>query len=281
MNKKMLQKIGLALIISFFALHIQAQKVKVNNTTKKGNSIVVEYEIKGAEFNQLFDVSLYVSRDGGNNFEGPMKSVTGDVGKNITPGEHSITWDVFKDVNSLEGNIVFDVKAVVIEQKVEKNLFVSWYGSLAAPLGVMVGKIGKTGWYGAIRTNFVGSADYTYSDDWDPEFGQAQYYVFNSTEKSSRFSITGGINRQFLRNFFVFAGAGYGSRKLLWQIDIYDYDSDSKSSDAYVENPDNSYSGLELEGGCMLKVNKLLFSLGLTNVGFKHTNIMTGVGLAF
>lgn len=277
-------------IISFIAVFLfvtglQAQKVKVANVQRNGNIINVTYKITEAKFNQVFDVSLYVSRDGGNTFTGPLQAVSGGVGKGILAGEHTIAWEVFKDVNSLEGDVVFDVKADVIEQRVYKEFFVSWCGNLDAPLGLMIGTIGKTGWYAAFRTTGLGSVktNYTYDgdDDWEPGFEQPRYYTFNNTEKTRRFSITAGLTNQMGRDFFIYTGAGYGIRKLLWQIDIYDYDTGNKTDNAYVEQPDYSYSGLELEGGFMVRMNSLLLSLGATTVNFKYSNILVGVGWAF
>ena len=272
----------LLIILMGISFCLKAQKVKNIEPIRQGNTIVVNYEITDAKFNQKFDVSLYVSRDGGKTFEGPMQSVTGDVGKGIRDGEHRIIWDVFKDVHSLDGNIVFDVKARVIEEKVPKEFMVSYMGSLDAPLGVTVGQLGKTGWYASVKTGTkFSSPEYSYGGEtWSPGFTEAQYYEFNTTEKIRRLSVTGGFTWQLGRNFFMYTGAGYGMKDLLWQMEIYEYGG-SQTDEEYVQHPDYSYSGVEAEAGFILRMGSLLLEAGATTVNFEYTNVTLGVGVAF
>ncbi len=284
MNHTIFQKV-VFVFIAFFVTHtVFAQKAEIIDVTRKGSKIEITYEISKAKYDQVFDVSLYVSKDGGNKFIGPLKAVSGDIGKSVLDGEHKISWTFLEDINSLEGDIVFDVRAKVIEPEVKKKLFVSWCGNMDSPIGIMVGSLGKTGFYGAFRTTGISKkkADYTYdTESWEPEFNQAQYYSFNDKELTRRFSVTGGITQQLGRDFFTYVGAGYGVKKLLWQIDIYDYGTGEKNDDAYVEQPDYSYSGLELEGGAMFRMGSLLISLGATTVNFEYSNVLVGVGWAF
>jgi hypothetical protein len=266
-----------------FSFCLEAQTVKNIEPVRSGNNIVVKYEIAGAKFNQEFDVSLYVSTDGGKTFTGPLKAVQGDVGEGIEGGEHQIIWDVFKEVNSLEGDVVFDVKARVIEEKIPKEFMVSFLGSLDAPLGLTVGQLGKTGWYVSAKTSMIfNGASYTYGGEaWDPGFESAQYYEFNDTENTRRLSITGGLTWQLGRKFFIFTGGGYGMKEHLWQMELYDYDTGSKTGEEYVKQPDYSYAGAELEAGFILRLGSFLLEGGATTVNFKYTNVTVGVGFAF
>jgi hypothetical protein len=275
----------LLLLILFmgFSFCLRAQQVKNIEPEREGNKIIVKYTISGAKFNQKFDVSLYVSRDGGQTFKGPLEAVSGDVGEGIREGEHRIVWDVFKDVHSLEGDVVFDVKARVIEEKVPKEFMVSYMGSLDAPLGVTVGQLGKTGWYASFKTGTnTTKPEYTYGGEtWNPGFSEAQYYQFNSTEDIRRLSITGGFTWQLGRNFFMYTGAGYGIKELHWQLDIYEYGGSSKTGEKYVKHPDYSYSGVEAEAGFILRMGSFLLEAGATTVNFNYTNVTLGAGLAF
>jgi len=282
--KKLVQIKILFLFLFFlsFSSTMNAQKIKNIEPVRNGNNIVVNYTLV-AKFNQKFNVSLYFSRDGGKTFEGPLEAVTGDVGKGIRAGQNKIIWDVFKDVYSLEGDIVFDVRAEVIEEEVSKQFVLSYSGSIDAPVGLTIAQVGKIGWYVSAKTGMnFSKPEYTYGgQDWDPGFESAQYYKFNSTEDLRRLSITGGITWQLGKNFFVYTGLGYGMKEHLWQMELYDYETDSKTGEEYVQQPDYTYTGLETEGGIMLKINKIFISAGVTSVSFKYTNLTFGIGWAF
>ena len=282
--KKLVQIKILFLFLFFlsFSSTMNAQKIKNIEPVRNGNNIVVNYTLV-AKFYQKFNVSLYFSRDGGKTFEGPLEAVTGDVGKGIRAGQNKIIWDVFKDVYSLEGDIVFDVRAEVIEEEVSKQFVLSYSGSIDAPVGLTIAQVGKIGWYVSAKTGMnFSKPEYTYGgQDWDPGFESAQYYKFNSTEDLRRLSITGGITWQLGKNFFVYTGLGYGMKEHLWQMELYDYETDSKTGEEYVQQPDYTYTGLEAEGGVMLRINKIFISAGVTSVSFKYTNVTFGIGWAF
>ena len=277
------KKMLLLIVLMGFSYCLEAQTVKNIEPVRSGNNMVINYKIAGAKFNQKFDVSLYVSTDGGNTFQGPLKAVQGDVGEGIQGGEHQIVWDVFKEVNSLEGEVVFDVKARVIEEKIPKEFMVSYLGSIDAPIGVTVGQLGKTGWYASVKTGLnFSKPEYTYGgESWNPGFTEAQYYEFNSTEDIRRLSITGGLTWQLGKNFFMYTGGGYGIKELLWQMEIYDYDTNDKTGEEYVRQPDYSYSGVEAEAGFILRMGSFLLEGGVTSVNFQYTNVTLGVGVAF
>ncbi|MEI8007030.1 MAG: hypothetical protein WCI48_12555, partial [Bacteroidota bacterium] len=61
------------------------QEVRNVISEVKDGIVTIHYSISG-KFYQIFNISIYVSRDGGNNFIGPLKEVTGDVGQNIKRG---------------------------------------------------------------------------------------------------------------------------------------------------------------------------------------------------
>ena len=112
------QKLIVLLIVFMgFSFCLKAQDVKNIESIRKDSTIVVKYEIVNTDFNQQFDVSLYVSRDGGQTYEGPLEAVSGDVGKGIREGKHRITWNAVKDINNLEDDIVFNVKADLIQYR--------------------------------------------------------------------------------------------------------------------------------------------------------------------
>jgi hypothetical protein len=290
-----------------FSLCLNAQEVKNVEAKRIGDKIVIKYEITDENPKQRYDVSLYVSRNGGKSFEGPLKNVIGHVGEGITPGQHQIVWDVYKDVNALQGDIVFDVKARLmqgntkkeqasnkteepsskkeISQKTKKAKAstISYFGSLDAPVGIALGNIGGIGWYVSMKTDMnFNKPKHTYGgDSWYPDLNGPKYYEFNNTKKIRRTSITGGATWQLGKDFFVYTGAGYGIKELLWQINIYDYSTNLKKGEEYVKQPDYSYSGLEAEAGFILRMNSFLLEAGATTVNFNYMNFTLGVGLAF
>ncbi len=81
------------------AIASYGQRITNIEPEKQGNKIIVHYDIRGARFNEHFNVSLYVSKNGGKTFQGPLEAVSGDIGKGIQEGtDKKIVWDVFKDV---------------------------------------------------------------------------------------------------------------------------------------------------------------------------------------
>jgi hypothetical protein len=286
------------LIILSLLIYTAAYTQKVIDVTpiQDNNQMVVKYKIVESSSNQKFNVSLYVSIDGGVSYKGPLKSVTGDVGEGIIAGENTIIWDIFKDVDDLKGSVVFDIRAIPVEtfakgietdiksekrQKVKKKFFISYMGSTNAPIGLSIGQLGKTGWYGSFKMSaFQKQPEYVYEgDSWPPSVGSSEHYDFNNTREVRKLSVTLGLTQQLGTNAFWYIGGGYGVKQQIWQIDTYVYNDIIES--AYVENPEKSYSGFELESGFTIRMSKILLSAGFTNINFKSTKLTFGLGLNF
>lgn len=88
----------------------QIENLRIKTFEDKVN---VVYDLTHEKAGQLFDVKLLCSNNGGQSFDIPVKSVSGNCGKNIEGGKDKIIiWDVLKDQKSLEGdNYVFKVIA--------------------------------------------------------------------------------------------------------------------------------------------------------------------------
>jgi hypothetical protein len=271
--------------ILFFGTTIIANAQSVSNIepVQSGNKISISYSINDANFSQTFDVSLYVSNDGGKNFQGPVKSVSGDVGVVLTGGSKTILWDVFKDDISIEGDLVFDVRIKVIEEKIKKKLFVAFSGNSSAPLGFSIGQIGKTGWYFTARLNlnFSLSPKYECDDEKLTNYSGESYYSFDGKSKIARYSFTGGITFQTGKNVYFYAGGGYGTNDLLWHINEYDYTTDSKTGDDYAKNVNYSYSGIEAEAGMIINAGSFVFSAGASSQSFKRLDGNFSIGFTF
>ena len=98
-------------IVLFFICPLIYFAQKVNNVeaSQQGQNIVVTYDL---ETEQPCTINLFISTNGGNTWQGPLKQVQGQVGPNIKTGTNSITLFVLTEFNELRGdNILFKVDA--------------------------------------------------------------------------------------------------------------------------------------------------------------------------
>jgi len=98
-------------IVLFFICPLIYFAQKVNNVeaSQLGQNIVVTYDL---ESEQPCTINLFISTNGGNIWQGPLKQVQGQVGPNIKSGQNSITLFVLNEFNELRGdNIRFKVDA--------------------------------------------------------------------------------------------------------------------------------------------------------------------------
>ena len=280
----------LFLFVIFSTHNLFSQQVTNVNSQLSGNTIVIDYTLTGAKFNQKFNIQLYVSMDGGKTFKGSMKAVSGSVGKNIKSGNHKIFWDPYKDVNSLDGDIVFDVRAEIINQKIEKHFFVHYTGNYSlrnsnysAPIGLCIGQIGKVGWYVSARLNTTAfkSTDYDFDGTDVVGYNKVLYYEYDNDYKYPSFEALGGITIQTGWNFFLYAGIGYGYQEYYWHINEYDYETNDIESNSYLNYTDYSTTGIAAEAGFILKAKAVSFNLGMSTLNFSYSNIVFGIGLNF
>ena len=260
-----------------------SQKVTNIKAQLTGNKINVSYNITGAKFNQEFNVSLYVSRDNGKSWQGPLKQVEGDVGKGIKGGACIITWDMMKEMPMTREELVFDIRAEIISEEIKKSFFVEYVGNLITPIGVRAGILGKTGFYveGRISPRFSTQGSYTYTGDLIDDYNQPGYYEFSGNTTYAAISALGGITFQPASNVFLYAGVGYGSQKYLAEVNEYSYDNNTKTGTNWAENTENSYSGIELGAGVILKFGNIIVSGGATALNFELFNFTAGIGVAF
>jgi len=102
-----------------FGVSLFSQSITNVRAESDGNKIVVIYNLQS---DVIAKVSLYVSEDGGKNFTGPLKSVSGDIGFVESGADKKIVWDVLKEREILLGNsIVFRVKALPLSATFEDS----------------------------------------------------------------------------------------------------------------------------------------------------------------
>ena len=279
----MKQTLLITILFLGIAITVKSQSVSNIEPLQTGNKITIKYKITGAKFNQTFNVSFFVSNDGGNTFQGPLKSVSGDIGEVLSGGNKEIVWDVFKDEINIEGNLVFDVRIKINEEKIKKKFFVALSGNTTAPIGFSIGQIGKTGWYltARLNSNILLSPKYECDDEKLTNYTGESYYSFDGESKIIRYSLTGGLTFQAGKNVYFFAGGGYGTKDLLWHINEYDYNDDSKTGEDYAKNANYSYSGIEDELVIIIYSGSLFFSAGASSQSFKRLDGNFSIGLAF
>jgi uncharacterized protein (TIGR02145 family) len=104
----MINKIAATLIITCLVSIAEAQTITNVNARQSGNSIVVSYDLNSNDYSTI---RLFISEDGGETFQGPLSSVSGDVGGKIEGGSKEIIWDVLSDRKLLMGsNLVFRIQ---------------------------------------------------------------------------------------------------------------------------------------------------------------------------
>ena len=98
-------------IFVFMFLSCLSTAQKVSNVTfrQEQSTIIVSYDL---ETKTSCKISLFVSTDDGNTWQGPLKKVTGEAGAKIASGNNSITWNVLEEFEELRGDkIKFQVRA--------------------------------------------------------------------------------------------------------------------------------------------------------------------------
>jgi hypothetical protein len=277
-------------IVLIYTSSIRAQEVKNVSSEIIGNIIQIDYDLSSTKYNQIFNISLYVSFDGGNTFQGPMKSVSGDVGKGIKAGSNRINWEPFNDVPSLEGDVVFSIKAEVINQKLEKHFFVHYSGSyslrdagFSTPFGLSIGQIGKVGWYVTARMNTDAFSKSQYDFDGTDviDYDKELYYEYDNEYKYPSLEALAGVTVQVHWNIFLYGGVGYAYQKYYWHINEYDYMDNSLQGDSYLDYTDYSVSGITAEAGIIIRAKMLSFNVGYSTLNFSYSNIVFGIGLNF
>jgi len=275
--KKLLLSVG---CFAAFSGMVVAQVISSVKSTVQVDKVLIQYELSGGHSTDYFSISLYVSRDGGKTFEGPLKEVTGDIGRDIRKGTHSIVWDALKEIPFTEESMVFDVRGE--RQPVKKSVYLMLTGNSTTWIGLRAGILGKVGFYAEMRANpdAFKNSDYTYKDGILTDYTPAGYYEFTGKSGYSAFSVLGGVNWQVIDNLFVYAGAGYGKENWLVQVEQFTYDGSSPYKVTYAKCDGYSNAGPEVDAGVMYRVKWFIASAGATTIRFKTFNWTVGVGIS-
>ncbi|MBE5322020.1 hypothetical protein IM793_22890 [Pedobacter sp. MR2016-19] len=109
------------------------------------------------------------------------------------------------------------------------------------------------------------------------DFNSPGYYLFNGQTKNKRAGYTAGI-------FFggkvasVYLGGGYGTRELLWGVDLKSYQDPLNSSPIWSTNVPSSFQGAEAEAGVLIRLGFFNLMGGISSINFKYNDIHAGIG---
>jgi formylglycine-generating enzyme required for sulfatase activity len=93
----------------FISCECIGQTISNVHSEQIGNTIQVHYNLNTTA---PCKIDLFVSIDGGKNWQGPLLKVQGSVGKNVAAGENTITWIVGEEWGELVSNsVMFKVSA--------------------------------------------------------------------------------------------------------------------------------------------------------------------------
>lgn len=275
MQKHLLTLIFLAINLS----ELYSQSVSDANFQKVGNNIEITYKLSGLKYNQVCWVDVVVSTDGGLTYSKPLQFVKGDVGTVETNGYKKVVWSVFDEFDNFEGSVFFKINAKVEKKKIPYKPFACYSFSPYSPFGLMFG--GVAIWGGYIRVNTNGKFtqnDFSYKNGTVTDYFGDGYYAFDNTKEFSVYGFSIGGIRRLTRIFYVYAGAGYAEKNLLWHIDEFSYVDFQKTGDAWVKNSDKSISGIDFEVGGMYNYKKLLITCGASTFNGSEWEVVAGVG---
>lgn len=278
----MIKKVFILLLSLSLYYSVYSQTITNSGFQQKGNSLIVNYQVRGLRVDQTCFVELFASTNGGSTFSGPLKQVSGDAGEVTGNGSKSITWNVFEEVEKFDGSVVFDVRATITKKKLPIQTFISYSFSPNAPYGLMVGRVSRWGYYARAKSNgnFT-TNEYTYKNGAISDYTGTGYYEFDGTKKYSTYGVTVGALKRITNKFFLYAGAGYGSKTLLWKAAEFSYVTFEKTNEAWVKNSEKSYQGVEFELGGIVKFRRLLLSFGASSINAEDWDGAVGVGVAF
>lgn len=130
--------------------------------------------------------------------------------------------------------------------------------------GGMIGWSKKAGAYVKYRSNFT-TLEYSY------ECLSTEIWATQETYLQSSYVATGGLMIRLAPWLYMYMGAGYGDRKLVYE--------DVNGRQALLT--DYSVTGVSAEGGLIIRMGMFDISAGYNTIGFKYSSIEAGIGFLF
>lgn len=96
----------LSLILFFCSYSSHSQNITNADFYVSGNTIEIFYSL-----DDIADIDIFCSTDGGKTFGKPLQKISGDVGSNVMPGDKKAVWHVYAENDILYSeNVSFKIK---------------------------------------------------------------------------------------------------------------------------------------------------------------------------
>lgn len=270
------------MVLLSFQVSVKAQKISNIRFAQFGRAIEVNYKLEQLSYKTYALLNLYVSVNGGISFLGPLVQVRGDVGKVTSNGDKGIIWYVLDELKQFEGDIIFEVRGDVVKEKLEAENLLMYNVSGSSYAGLMYGRVSRWGGYIRGKTNFsVADGLHTTTDEGQINYEGEGYYTMDKSVKRSRLAITAGVLYRPLQWLYLYAGAGYGFRRLIWHANTYNYDDNQSTGDLWAVNTPHSAEGAEVELGAIFRYKRLGISAGVNTINFTFAEINGALGFFF
>ena len=143
--------------------------------------------------------------------------------------------------------------------------------------GLMVGVVKKWGWYLKAKYDFKSQETEAECTSLGTNT-QGTPMWFTGETASTRMAITTGVMRRLAKPLYLYMGAGFGYKKLAWEIAE---GVSGTNSDKWAENVDDSYTGIEADLGLVLRTGNVAFTAGVQSNSFKYFEATVGIGIMF
>ena len=137
--------------------------------------------------------------------------------------------------------------------------------------GAMIGIVKKWGGYVKVKYSFSGQSTDVSCADNGVVAGTSAPAWFTGHDEASRFAVTAGGLYRVVLPFYLYAGVGYGYKRLAWEM------ADGRWAEASEHSPE----GVEGELGGIYRINNFAVSAGVQTTQFKHWEATLGVAVMF
>lgn len=174
----------------------------------------------------------------------------------------------------LEKSVVYrlSLNLVVPESMKTRTLVMPVVGiGKAMNYGIMVGIVRQWGGYVKAKYSFTSLSADAEANDTGLIGGTSSKAWFTGADRSSRLSVTAGAMYRVALPFYLYAGVGYGSKVLAWEM----------ADGRWAEAAEHTFKGIESEIGAIYRWKDYAVSLGVENTKFKYWEANVGIAVMF
>ena len=286
------------MVMLLLPLSVWAENASNVRVHQRNKDIIITYDLAKSSY-----VQVSVATDSSTTFT-LLKAVEGAVGAHVRAGSgREIVWHPLEENdNFIARDVRFKVEALNSyayyalpksqgKQQLGGKTNVETFITLGADFsfdkdlayGLMLGQTYRgIGWFVNAHTNlkFDKATDGLKCEKGGAIDGEVPFYSGN--KKTSVFAANAGVvvdiidlvgasPRNRFNTFGVYAGAGFGWRRMLWET------TDGK----WVQYNPTSVSGVSVNGGVIGSIYGLTLRAGVNTIGFKYLEIEAGIGWMF